>query len=112
MLFSWWKRRRRKRILAQPFPPAWDETLATVPHLAVLNEDERRRLRQRVQVFLAEKSFIGRDGLEVTDPMRVTVAGLASLLALGLPDSVFDAVDEILIHPGVFTGRKQVAIGA
>jgi Mlc titration factor MtfA (ptsG expression regulator) len=35
-----------------------------------------------MQVFLAEKPFIGCDGLEVTDEMRVTIAAQACLLIL------------------------------
>lgn len=110
MLFSWWKRRRRKRITAEPFPAAWDETLASIPHVPVLVGDERGPLRQAVQIFLAEKTFEGCAGFEVTDEVRVTVAGLASLLTLGLPGVHFDQVPTVLVHPDAFTVQDRVEI--
>src|SRR5262245_42810328 len=99
MLFTWWRRRRRRRILATPFPAAWDEILESIPHVQVLVAGDPGRHREAVQIFLAEKTFEGCAGLELTEPMRVTVAGLASLLCLGMGEYVFDNVHTILMYP-------------
>jgi hypothetical protein len=47
-----------------------------------LPADLQIQLKRHIQVFLAEKPFIGCDGLEVTDEMRVTIAAQACLLLL------------------------------
>ena len=96
------ERRRRKRILAEPFPSTWDAIIdanvALVHHLAPAT---RQRLRELVQVFVAEKWWEGCGGLELTEEMQVTIAAQACLLALGRTDdaSLFTDVASILVYP-------------
>lgn len=100
MLISWWKRRRRRRILAKPFPAAWLNIVETrVGHYALLTEADRARLRDTVQIMLAERSWEGCRGLELTDEMRVTIAALAAVLVLGLPEHYFSNVPTVLVYP-------------
>jgi Mlc titration factor MtfA (ptsG expression regulator) len=110
MLFSWLKRRRRKRILAQPFPAEWDAILEAIPHVPILAAQARPELRQAVQIFLAEKTFYGHGDLMVTDAMRVTVAGLASLMTLGMPGFYFDHVNSIILHASIITAPRRTPI--
>jgi len=49
---------------------------------ARLPADLQLQLKKHIQVFVAEKAFIGCDGLRVTDEMRVVVAAHACLLLL------------------------------
>jgi hypothetical protein len=52
---SWWKRRRRARILAQPFPAAWNAILErNVPTVAALDASERKTLKDTVRIFRFE----------------------------------------------------------
>lgn len=112
MLFSWLKNRRRRKVLAAPFPPAWLATLEIqVGHYAVLTDAERRKLRDAVQILIAEKDWEGCRGLELTDAMRVTIAALAAVLILGLDDFYFDNVQTILVYPDEYVARQQHAIG-
>ena len=39
-----------------------------------------------VKVFVAEKSLVGGAGIDVTEEMKVTVAGQAAVLVLGLEE--------------------------
>ena len=55
-----------------------------------------------VQVFLDEKQFEGCGGLEVTDAMRLTVAGYASLLLLRDPDGYYPRLGTVVIYPQSF----------
>src|SRR5471030_3289621 len=72
--------RRRKKVRSRPFPEAWREILERrVPYVRRLPPDLRRQLEQHVQVFIAEKSFVGCDGLEISDEVRVTIAAQACL---------------------------------
>lgn len=108
MLFRWLKRRRRREILAQPFPPQWDEWLdANVAHYARLQPGLRQRLRDHTQVFVAEKHWEGLSGLEVSWEMQVTIAALASLLLLGREDLNFDHVLSILVYPDMYLAREK-----
>ena len=107
-MFSWFKRRRRRRILSQPFPPEWITYLdENVHHYAYLPTDRQARLRERIQVFVAEKTWVECGGLVIDDEVRVTVAGQACLLVLGVDDYCFDAVRSILVYPGPYAVPGQ-----
>ena len=95
--------RKRKRIRAQPFPAAWREILQRrVPLVQALPADLQLQLKQHIQVLLAEKAFIGCDGLTVTDEMRVTIAAQACLLILNRPRDYYPNLRQILVYPGSF----------
>jgi MtfA peptidase len=103
MIFSWLRKRRRDRILAQPFPPKWLEYLdRNVPHYRLLTTEEQARLRDNLLVFIAEKNWEGCAGLELTDEMKVTIAGEACLMALGLEGEPFGRVESILVYPSAY----------
>ncbi len=95
--------RKRKQLRAQPFPAAWRDILQQrVPCVRALPADLQRQLQQQIQVFLAEKAFIGCDGLEITDEMRVTIAAQACLLILNRPADGYPNLRQILVYPGSF----------
>ncbi|MEX1233122.1 MAG: M90 family metallopeptidase [Planctomycetaceae bacterium] len=100
MLFRWLKYRRRRHLLAEPFPHEWDEILAAnVRHFRDLGVEERRKLRDVMRIFIAEKNWEGCGGLELTDEIKVTIAAQACLLVLGFDDVYFDHVLSILVYP-------------
>jgi Mlc titration factor MtfA (ptsG expression regulator) len=99
----WIDDRRRKEILRSPFPKIWLEYLRqNVPHYSLLSDEEKAKLRDAVQIFIAEKRWEGCRGLQVTEEMKVTIAGQASLLTLGMKKNHFPRVKTILIYPGGF----------
>lgn len=99
----WIDDRRRKIILTQLFPKKWLEYLRqNVPHYSLLYEEEKAKLRDAVQIFIAEKRWEGCQGLLVTDEMKVTIAGQACLLTLEMEKNYFPRVKTILIYPGGF----------
>src|SRR6187551_1666147 len=107
MIFDWLEERRRKKILATPFPAAWAEALErNMAHYRYLDEAERQRLRQLVQVFIAEKNWEGCNGLELTDEIQVTIAGQACLLVLELQHVLYANVETILVYPSTFIPRR------
>lgn len=104
MILPWLKRRRRKRILAGPFPAGWEEIIHhNVRMYELLAAPERERLRRDVRVFVAEKNWEGIYGLEMNDEVRVTVAAQACLMVLGLNVSWFDRVVSILVYPDAYS---------
>ena len=103
MFFNWLRDRHRRRLLAQPFPPVWQDYLhGNVTHFQHLNAEEQRRLCNDLRIFVAEKYWEGCRGLAVTDEMKVTIAGQACLLVLGIPHNYFAQVQTILIYPRAY----------
>jgi Mlc titration factor MtfA (ptsG expression regulator) len=86
--------------VAGPFPPAWGKYLtANVSAYAHLSEPEQAKLRDRLRVFIAEKTWEGCGGLTITDEIKVTIAAQACLLVLGLDDFYFERVRTVLVYP-------------
>lgn len=103
------QRRRRQRLRQQPFPQAWRRILRRrVPLAQRLPADLHLRLKQEIQVFLAEKPIIGCDGLVVTDEMRVTIAAQACLPLLGARRDYYPKLKQILLYPGAFLVDRPV----
>ena len=108
MLFRWLRERRRQSLLAEPFPAPWlgilQARVALYPHL---DNSEQARLRDLLRILIAEKSWEGCKGLELSDDVRVTIAAEASILLLGLRDAYFDNVQTILVYPEPFRALEQ-----
>jgi Mlc titration factor MtfA (ptsG expression regulator) len=101
------RERRRRRLRAAPFPAEWRAILRRrFPAHARLPFPERRELERRVQVFVAEKDFIGCAGQEIDDEVRVTIAAQACLIRLGRPGSDFPRLSSILVYPGAFVVER------
>jgi Mlc titration factor MtfA (ptsG expression regulator) len=112
MLLAWLKARRRRLVRERPFPPAWRDILRrSVRQVDGLAADEWRRLEGWIAVFLAEKRFEGCGGLEITDEVRLAVAGQAAVAALGLGDEHFDRLRSILVHPADFRVPASAVVG-
>lgn len=102
-MFGWWRARRRRKLLAQPFPPAWLGWLQTnCRHYARLNDADQQRLRNDLRLLIAEKHWEGCRGLVVTPEMQVTIAAHAALLGLGFPEHPFERLVTILMYPETF----------
>lgn len=99
-MLSWLRRRRRRRILSKPFPAAWREILIRyINHYPLLTTDEQQRFERDLQIFVAEKNWEGCNGLQLTDEMRVVIAGWACLLLLNIEHDYFSHVQSILLYP-------------
>ena len=95
--------RRRQKIRGQPFPAAWRAILKRrVPYVRAMPADLQLLLKRHIQVFVAEKAFIGCGGLEITDEMRVTIAAQACLLILNRPRGYYPQLRQILVYPDSF----------
>ncbi len=107
MIFHWIKQRRRAKLLAKPFPKAWDEIIrASVAHDRHLTRQQQQKLRQLVQIFVPEKNWEGCGGLVLTDEMKVTIAAQACLMVVGMKqDLLFEHVLSILVYPTSYVAR-------
>jgi Mlc titration factor MtfA (ptsG expression regulator) len=112
MLFSWLRQHRRRKILAQPFPPAWLQHLReNVAYFHFVSEPEQKTLLEYSLIFISEKSWEGCGGLEMSDEIKVTVAAQACLLVLGLDIDQFRRVQTILVYPAGYMAPHQEVIG-
>ena len=77
-----------------------------MPYYRFLPSPLQAKLKGLVQVFIAEKDFIGCDGLQVDDDMRVTIAAQACLLLLNRPGTPFPKLRQVLVYPGAFVVER------
>ena len=104
----WLTERKRKRIRARPFPAEWRDILKRrVPYVRTMPADLQLQLKAHIQVFLAEKAFIGCDGLDIDDEIRVTIAAQACLLILNRTDFYYPELRQILVYPSSFVVKRE-----
>ena len=89
--------------MTNPIPPDWDAILKKrVHYFSLLSPEKREELRGLVQVFLDEKEFEGCGGLQITDEMRVTIAGYACVLLLGGQSDMYPKLRTVLVYPRAY----------
>ncbi len=99
-MWNWIRDYRRKKILAVPFPGKWERYIQNnIQYYQHLNNEERKRLQDLIQIFIAEKYWLGCDDLELTDEIRVVIAAHACLMILELPDDHYRNVESIYVYP-------------
>ncbi|HST07651.1 MAG TPA: zinc-dependent peptidase, partial [Gemmatimonadaceae bacterium] len=112
MVFDLFKSRRRARLRASPTPPEWrailERNLSIFSRLSAADQSE---LLGHTAVFLAEKHFEGAGGLELTDEIRVTIAGQACLLLLHRETDYYPELISIIVYPSGYTAREDRHIG-
>ena len=112
MLFSWWKSRRRRKLIERPFPDEWRSSLErNFVHWALLDDQEKLRMQHLLQVLLDEKPWTGCGGLLMTDEIRVSIAAQAALLILSIPHDYYDNVESILVYPSSYMLPRARAMG-
>jgi Mlc titration factor MtfA (ptsG expression regulator) len=96
------KIRRRRRILAQPFPAEWEAILQReVVFFRALDPEDQKRFRRELQVFLGEKLITGIK-LQLDTTTRVLTAASAIIPIFGYPEWEWDQISEILVYPDRF----------
>jgi Mlc titration factor MtfA (ptsG expression regulator) len=101
-----WRRRRTLATAAIP-ETLWRQALDALPFLAIYTEDEIRRLRERVVVFLSEKGIVGAAGFAVTPLMRVLIAMQACAPALWLDADCYDGWENVIVYPDEFIIARE-----
>lgn len=107
-MFGLFKKWRRKKTVAQPFPPEWEKILEEGWSLhGRLPFALQEKLKKRLQIFLAETNFEGLQGLAVTDEIRVLIAAQACLLLLGNDHADYHRLRSVLVYPGEFDSETM-----
>ncbi len=106
----WWilsadrrNQRRREQIMSRPFPGQWRKIIRRrLPFFRGLPDDLKLQLKKHIRVFIAEKEFIGCDGQQINDDVRVTIAAQACLLLLNKDTDYYPKLKQILVYPSAF----------
>lgn len=108
---KWLRKRRRRRLVEQPFPAEWNTILRGLPILARLPEGDHDTLRKHIRILLEEKTFEGCGGLEITDEIRVTVAAYSAVLILHRETDYYPQLASILIYPDAYGAPGERHVG-
>ena len=94
--------------MASPFPEAWQRILqANVGLYRVLSAGQRRKLEASTRILVAEKNWEAVQSLALTDEIKATVAGMASLLTLGFDEDYYPNVETVIVYPQSFLVPRQ-----
>ncbi len=108
---------RRETLRRQPFPAGWRGILErNVPLYNHLPPALKDQLHGLIRIFLAEKNIEGAAGLEITDEIRVTIAGQACILLLNRETDFYPRLYSIVVYPHsyevdkplYFSGRQHI----
>lgn len=100
--FRTWKRHRIRR---QSWPAdSWDPILNNrFPAFLKLRAPFAETARTTLQILFKERRFEGCGGLQITDPVKLTILGQASLLLLGDSADFYHTIRSILVYPDTYT---------
>lgn len=103
----YYRRWRRQHLRKKPLSDRQQQLLIdALPLYRCLSPAQQQELQANVTLFLHDKEFVGCDGLQVTEPMRVTVAGFACLLLLGRKNNCYPNLYTVLIYPDTYVARE------
>lgn len=95
----------------QPLHPAvtsfW-QTVADLPLLRGLSDEELQLLREQTSAFLASKAITGAHDLELDDESRLIIAVQCCLPLIHLGPDALDDWHEVIVYPGQFLSRNRV----
>lgn len=94
------RKRRRRRLLAEPISPVWRRTLQEhLAHYRFLGPAQREKLENAARIIEAETYWEGCGGLALDDRMRILIAANAALLVLENDAGHFENVTSVLVYP-------------
>jgi Mlc titration factor MtfA (ptsG expression regulator) len=104
----YWRTFQRNKIIQRPFKKQWRKILSKrVPYFRKMPADLQLQLKQHIQVFVEEKNFIGCNGLQINDEVKVTIAAQACLLLLNRKTDIYPKLQTILVYPRAFIRQQQ-----
>jgi Mlc titration factor MtfA (ptsG expression regulator) len=113
LVFGLFKRRRRNRLRAAPFPADWLAIIEkNVRFYACLPDADRLELQGLIQIFLHEKILEGCGGLVLTDEIKVTIAAQACLLLLHRDTDFYPKLTTVLVYPSAYVARSIKPVGS
>ncbi len=66
---------------------------------------QKKYFEHRLATFIETYPFYGKEGLAVTDQMKVLIASTAIMLTFGMRNYLFTIIENILIYPDIYYSR-------
>ena len=108
-----WQGYRRQRRFLQPLSDSAITLLErNVPLYSRLPDALKPRLHGHVQVFLDSMEFQGFQGQEITDEVRMTIAGNACILLLNRDGQFYENFSSVYVYPSTFFSDQEDFDGA
>lgn len=70
-----------------------------------LDSKHKKYFEHRVASFIKDKDFIGRDGMKITDEVKVLIASTAVMLTFGFRDFYIGLINKIVVYPDKFFSK-------
>lgn len=100
------RQRKQKQLLQKPLHTDWIEILQNnVALYSMLPDALRDELHGHIQVFLYKKEFIGQ-GIQITDEIKLTIAGNACILLLQGVSRCFSDFTSIIVYPDTYVATQ------
>lgn len=97
------KKRRLAAVYDQAVPSHWPEIFArNVPLYDLMPSEYKRRLHGHVHYLLSSTEFVACEGMELTEEMRLAIAGTACLLLASRDDRAYPELKTILLYPSAY----------
>jgi MtfA peptidase len=105
----WFREWRRERVLKRSSldETLWRTVVERYPFIRALAPEERESLREKVVLFLHEKSIVGAGGLALRDEMRMCIAAQACMLILNLDLDCYRGWVEVIVYPDEFVAEYE-----
>jgi Mlc titration factor MtfA (ptsG expression regulator) len=101
----WNKRTQHKQLLETPLSDYQKDMVAEqVPLIRRLPHEMHSKLQGKISLFLHQVNFVGCNGLEITEEMRLSIAAQASLLVVN-SDAWYTNLRTILVYPSAFKSK-------
>lgn len=103
----YWQRWRNRYLRSKPLSGEQRRLLAEcLPLFQHLSPQQQQELEANIGLFLHDKEFVGCEGLQVTEPMRVAVAAHACLLLLGRENRCYPNLYTVLLYPDTYVAQE------
>ncbi len=102
------RKQKRRVLLSIPFPQQWSAILnKNLPPYKKISSQLQRQLHDYITIFMAEKSFEGCGGLELTDEIKVTIAAQACMLLLNRKSDCYPKLYSVLVYPSTYVAGTR-----
>ena len=102
------KQQKRRVLLRAPFSPDWFAILKdNLPPYQKISPQLQKQLNDYIRIFMAEKSFEGCGGLNLTDEIKVTIAAQACMLLLNRKCDCYPKLYSVLVYPSTYVAGSR-----
>lgn len=98
---------QRNKVFSRPLPKHWISLLENnIPLYTRIPDQLTAHLHGCIQLFVHEKQFVGRGGIDIDDNIRLTIAGTACMLLLHGRQKRFPGFKTIIVYPDTYIAKQ------